>query len=66
MNVSRGKVSLGRIKEVLDTKPSIVFNDKAPDEVLSGDVEFNDVSFTIQVVQSLLCNILALTCMRAK
>ncbi|KRM50575.1 ABC transporter ATPase and permease component [Lactobacillus jensenii DSM 20557] len=46
MNVSRGKVSLGRIKEVLDTKPSIVFNDKAPDEVLSGDVEFNDVSFT--------------------
>lgn len=46
MNVSRGKVSLGRIKEILDTKPSITFNEAAPDDILSGDVEFDDVSFT--------------------
>lgn len=46
MNVSRGKVSLGRIKEILDTKPSIIFNEAASDDTLSGDVEFDDVSFT--------------------
>ncbi|MDR0899468.1 MAG: ABC transporter ATP-binding protein/permease [Lactobacillaceae bacterium] len=41
---SRGMVSLGRIKEVLDTENDLVFKD-VPEENLDGSVEFNDVTF---------------------
>ncbi|MCP0887444.1 ABC transporter ATP-binding protein/permease [Ligilactobacillus sp. WILCCON 0076] len=45
MQVSRGIVSLGRIKEVLDTKPSLIYKKDAPQEELVGSVEFDNVSF---------------------
>ncbi|CAK8053491.1 ABC transporter ATP-binding protein [Eupransor demetentiae] len=43
---SRGFVSLGRIKQVLDTKPDVTYDPEAPAENLSGSVAFKDVSFT--------------------
>lgn len=43
---ARGFVSLGRIKEVLDTKPDLTFDPKAPEVELDGAVEFDNVSFT--------------------
>ena len=46
MQISRGNVSLRRIQEVMDTKPDVVFNEKAPTDVLGGSIEFDDVSFT--------------------
>lgn len=42
---ARGFISLGRIKEVLETKPDLTFDPNAPKQTLSGDVEFDDVSF---------------------
>lgn len=42
---ARGFVSLGRIKEVLDTKPDLTFDPNAPEVELDGAVEFDDVSF---------------------
>ncbi len=42
---ARGFVSLGRIKEVLDTKPDLTFDPKAPEVELDGAVEFDNVSF---------------------
>lgn len=42
---ARGFISLGRIKEVLETKPDLTFDPNAPEQTLSGDVEFDDVSF---------------------
>lgn len=45
MFASRGLVSMGRIKEVLDTKVSMQFTtDKVED--LDGSIEFDDVSFS--------------------
>jgi ATP-binding cassette subfamily B multidrug efflux pump len=46
MQISRGNVSLQRIQEVMDTQPDVVFNEKAPEDVLGGSIEFDDVSFT--------------------
>lgn len=46
MQISRGNVSLRRIQEVMDTEPDVVFNDQAPEDVLGGSIEFDDVSFT--------------------
>ncbi|CAH1856549.1 ABC transporter ATP-binding protein [Convivina intestini] len=43
---SRGFVSLGRIQAVLSTEPDIVYDAKAPEEMLTGDVSFKHVSFT--------------------
>lgn len=45
MFASRGFVSIGRIKEVLETEPAMVFEDVA-DEELSGSVKFEHVSFS--------------------
>ncbi|WP_456085826.1 ABC transporter ATP-binding protein [Ligilactobacillus animalis] len=42
---ARGFVSLGRIKEVLDTKPDLTFDPNAPEVELNGTVEFDNVSF---------------------
>ncbi|MDD6415864.1 MAG: ABC transporter ATP-binding protein [Lactobacillus porci] len=46
MQISRGNVSLRRIQEVMDTQPDVIFNEKAPEDVLGGSIEFDDVSFT--------------------
>ena len=43
---SRGFVSLGRIKQVLDTKADLTYHSDAPEKKLSGDVSFENVSFT--------------------
>ena len=48
MTFTRGNVSSKRIQEILDTKPDVVFNDKAPKTKLAGSIEFDDVSFTYQ------------------
>ncbi|MEY8459310.1 ABC transporter ATP-binding protein [Lactococcus ileimucosae] len=45
MFASRGFVSIGRIKEVLETEPAMVFED-VPDEELDGSVKFEHVSFS--------------------
>ncbi|MBU5279364.1 ABC transporter ATP-binding protein [Ligilactobacillus animalis] len=42
---ARGFVSLGRIKEVLGTKPDLTFDPNAPEVELDGTVEFDNVSF---------------------
>lgn len=42
---ARGFVSLGRIKEVLDTKSDLTFDPNAPEVELDGTVEFDNVSF---------------------
>lgn len=42
---ARGFISLGRIKEVLDTKPDLTFDPNAPEVELDGTVEFDNVSF---------------------
>ncbi|QCQ04987.1 ABC transporter ATP-binding protein [Ligilactobacillus animalis] len=42
---ARGFVSLGRIKEVLDTKPDLTFDPNAPEVELDGTVEFDNVTF---------------------
>jgi len=42
---ARGFVSANRIKEVMDTKPDLTFDENAPEEDLTGYVEFDDVSF---------------------
>lgn len=42
---ARGFVSLGRIKEVLDTKPDLTFDPNVPEVELDGTVEFDNVSF---------------------
>lgn len=46
MQFSRANISLGRIKEVLDTEPAIKFNENASTDKLGGNVEFDDVTFT--------------------
>lgn len=43
---SRGFVSLGRIKAIFDTQPDLTFNPNAPAVDLTGDVAFENVSFT--------------------
>lgn len=45
MMASRAMVSLGRIKEVLDTEPDITFNPAASKMITKGDVSFRDVTF---------------------
>ncbi len=42
---ARGFVSLGRIKEVLDTKPDLTFDPNALEVELDGTVEFDNVTF---------------------
>ena len=42
---ARGFVSMGRISEIMDTKPDLVYKD-VPAQELTGAVEFDDVSFT--------------------
>lgn len=42
---ARGFVSMGRISEIMDTKPDLVYKD-VPAQDLTGAVEFDDVSFT--------------------
>lgn len=42
---ARGFVSMGRISEIMDTKPDLVYKD-VPAQDLMGAVEFDDVSFT--------------------
>ncbi|MCC6121632.1 ABC transporter ATP-binding protein/permease [Weissella cibaria] len=42
---ARGFVSKGRISEIMDTKPDLVYKD-VPAQDLTGAVEFDDVSFT--------------------
>ncbi|MGT2935633.1 ABC transporter ATP-binding protein [Streptococcus castoreus] len=45
MQASRAFISIGRLKEVLETEPAMTFeNDK--DEEISGTIVFEDVSFT--------------------
>ncbi|MDR0200354.1 MAG: ABC transporter ATP-binding protein/permease [Streptococcaceae bacterium] len=46
MFASRGMVSIGRINEVLKAEPAMTFDEKAQDEVLSGSVKFDHVSFS--------------------
>ena len=46
MNFTRGMVSLGRIKEVLDTEPDVKFDPNAPTAPEEGSIEFDNVSFT--------------------
>ncbi|CAM3144652.1 ABC transporter ATP-binding protein [Leuconostoc rapi] len=43
---SRGFVSLGRIKAVLDTVSELTYRSDAPEVNLTGDVSFENVSFT--------------------
>lgn len=45
MMASRAFISLKRIGEVLNTEPAMTFKD-TPDVALSGDIAFNNVSFT--------------------
>ncbi|MFL1695730.1 ABC transporter ATP-binding protein [Weissella kandleri] len=42
---ARGMVSINRIKEVINTEPTMQYDDKAPEIELMGSVEFKDVSF---------------------
>ncbi|WP_428849208.1 ABC transporter ATP-binding protein [Weissella minor] len=42
---ARGMESAKRIMEVMDTEPDLTFDAAAPSEALSGDVEFDHVSF---------------------
>lgn len=42
---ARGMVSIKRIKEVIDAKPTMQYDAKAPEIELMGSVEFKDVSF---------------------
>lgn len=46
MTFSRGTISIDRIKEVLETEPTVVFNPDAPDETLAGAIEFDHVNFS--------------------
>jgi ATP-binding cassette subfamily B multidrug efflux pump len=46
MTFSRGNVSLHRISEVLDTKPTINYDNDQDLTSLSGSIEFEHVSFT--------------------
>lgn len=46
MQMSRALVSLGRIKEVLETEPTVKFDEQATKDKLKGDVEFDHVYFT--------------------
>lgn len=46
MTFSRGTISINRIKEVLETEPTVVFNPDAPDETLTGAIEFDHVNFS--------------------
>lgn len=46
MQFARGNISLGRIKEILDTEPDIKFNENASTDILGSSVEFDHVSFT--------------------
>ncbi|KRL03615.1 ABC transporter ATP-binding protein [Liquorilactobacillus capillatus] len=46
MMSSRGLISLGRIKEVLETKPDVIYHKDGPEEKLAGSVVFQDVSFS--------------------
>lgn len=46
MQFARGNISLGRIKEVLETEPDVKFNENATKEPLKGSVEFDHVTFT--------------------
>ncbi|MFT8883704.1 MAG: ABC transporter ATP-binding protein [Liquorilactobacillus hordei] len=42
---SRGMISLKRVKEVMETKPDVEFNDNAGENILASNVEFENVSF---------------------
>lgn len=42
---SRGMIALKRVKEVLETKPDVVFNTSSDENSLTSDVEFENVSF---------------------
>ncbi|MBD5430275.1 ABC transporter ATP-binding protein [Lactobacillus sp.] len=46
MSFSRGMISLGRIKEVLDTEPDVKFVKSDSDKPVKGSIEFDHVSFT--------------------
>ncbi|CAM2737122.1 Multidrug export ATP-binding/permease protein SAV1866 [Lactobacillus acidophilus] len=46
MQFARGNISLGRIKEVLDTEPDVKFVKNGSTKPLKGSVEFDHVSFT--------------------
>ena len=46
MFASRGMVSVGRINEILNTKPAMEFDENAPEEELNGSVKFEHVSFS--------------------
>lgn len=46
MQFARGNISLGRIKEVLDTEPNVKFVTSGSVAPLTGSVEFDHVSFT--------------------
>ncbi|QGN20176.1 ABC transporter ATP-binding protein [Weissella koreensis] len=43
---ARGLVSIKRIKEVIDTEPTMTFEQDVPEQDLVGSVEFDDVSFS--------------------
>lgn len=42
---SRGMISLKRVKEVMETKPDVEFNNNAGENILASNVEFENVSF---------------------
>ncbi|KRM95288.1 multidrug ABC transporter permease ATP-binding protein [Liquorilactobacillus aquaticus DSM 21051] len=46
MMSSRGLISLGRIKEVLETNPDVNYKKDVPKKDLDGSVEFKNVSFS--------------------
>lgn len=46
MQFTRGFVSLGRIKEVLETKPELTFVKNPPEQKLDGSVSFEKVNFS--------------------
>lgn len=46
MTFSRGTISIHRIQEVLETEPTVIFNPNAPDETLTGSIEFDHVNFS--------------------
>lgn len=45
MMASRAFVSLGRMKEILNTEADITFDDENGEEIQNGDVAFNNVTF---------------------
>ncbi|BBE41378.1 cysteine/glutathione ABC transporter membrane/ATP-binding component (plasmid) [Streptococcus dysgalactiae] len=51
MQASRAFVSIGRLKEVLNTEPAMTFDTEQEEEV-SGSIVFEDVSFTYLMMMS--------------